>query len=700
MKPDNSTWRRAAKNALSGFKGWQAVPAFIIALYLFFGIFGPLISPYEPNERKLTSRLCPPPVIGRVTSTAETSNRSAECRPTYVLGTDQLGRDIFSRMLHGFRESFLIVGPSVLIGVTLGTLTGILVNGSRPKLQRNAYLLIGATIIPFSFYSVAHPYGLYILSHADFALNAGVRLANLGALASIAFTISFALVAAAYRYDQRCVKSWFNNIGDGYGNGEFRRHLRLQLFALAPWIVFALISSSALVFGRDAFATSRSLTGYWSVDQTYLFDHIGMYSPMVPLILIPIALITFGTWWGFRYIVHRFDKHESSISDLKHDTTHHASNLSAAGTPSRSADLSETKPQRSFIGRIQGLFATWSGRKPLLYSLSAIAVALILVEFVLAVMMPTLRGLQIDPVSSDSEAYKQSRWDSSDVVDCMNASFSEGNRIDPDQRCTDVYLSHRNAPTHHATFRYLRRAVPQTFTLALFGSVGGVVLALVTATYSAAIRSTLHGIVGIITMVGLTITFGALWWLTIIGWQIDVWVLFASEKSAATQKLLTIARDLSIAVGLTYFCTVVAKSTLHFRMININLRIILTWSPFMASCVGIASGLILVFHAPFPSNLLVFDHYLSVIVGEPQSFGVITPISFFRNWLWTYWFALIAYAAIVFLSFSAAIWGFRQFTAENLAVNVSNDAQEPARPNTATDPSTETATTDSAEFRG
>lgn len=65
-----------------------------------------LLSRDEPNQQHLTERLQPP-------------------SSTHFLGTDDLGRDVFSRLLHGGRVSLQVGILAVAIAVTLGTLVGL-----------------------------------------------------------------------------------------------------------------------------------------------------------------------------------------------------------------------------------------------------------------------------------------------------------------------------------------------------------------------------------------------------------------------------------------------------------------------------------------------------------------------------------------------------------------------------------------------
>jgi ABC-type dipeptide/oligopeptide/nickel transport system permease subunit len=104
-------WRKFVRNpaAIAG--------ALILLVVIGAAIFAPYVAPHEPTRQSLIRRFTPP-------VWAEGGKAS------YLLGTDQVGRDILSRMIHGARVS-LIVGisavlVSLIVGVTLGLLSGFL----------------------------------------------------------------------------------------------------------------------------------------------------------------------------------------------------------------------------------------------------------------------------------------------------------------------------------------------------------------------------------------------------------------------------------------------------------------------------------------------------------------------------------------------------------------------------------------------
>ena len=95
---------------------WLAIVAvaFVVALFA-MAAAAPLIAPHDPVRQSLRMRLKPP--------TLEGADGFA-----HPMGTDHLGRDVLSRVIHGSRVSLLIgfaaVGVGTLVGATLGIAAG------------------------------------------------------------------------------------------------------------------------------------------------------------------------------------------------------------------------------------------------------------------------------------------------------------------------------------------------------------------------------------------------------------------------------------------------------------------------------------------------------------------------------------------------------------------------------------------------
>lgn len=99
------------QDAVSQFvKNRLAILGFgIVSVFVLAALFGPMVAPYEFFEQDLTNTIQPP--------TRE-----------HILGTDELGRDIFSRLLYGARTAALVAFAStvisLIIGVAVGTIAG------------------------------------------------------------------------------------------------------------------------------------------------------------------------------------------------------------------------------------------------------------------------------------------------------------------------------------------------------------------------------------------------------------------------------------------------------------------------------------------------------------------------------------------------------------------------------------------------
>ncbi|HEX3246050.1 MAG TPA: ABC transporter permease, partial [Chloroflexota bacterium] len=91
--------------------------AIVLLTIIFAGVFAEAVSPRDPATQLLRDSLKPPGTLDRAGD-------------MYLLGTDSLGRDVFTRIVHGARISLAVGGASVLIGTIGGLLIG-LVSGYR-----------------------------------------------------------------------------------------------------------------------------------------------------------------------------------------------------------------------------------------------------------------------------------------------------------------------------------------------------------------------------------------------------------------------------------------------------------------------------------------------------------------------------------------------------------------------------------------
>jgi len=117
--------------------------AILVALIL-IAIFAPLITPFGPNDQDLTRRLLPPSA-------------------THWFGTDELGRDVYSRVVYGARItlyiSFLVAIIAAPIGLAVGTTSGYFGGWTDTVLMRvnDIFLSFPGLILALGFVAALGP---------------------------------------------------------------------------------------------------------------------------------------------------------------------------------------------------------------------------------------------------------------------------------------------------------------------------------------------------------------------------------------------------------------------------------------------------------------------------------------------------------------------------------------------------------------
>ena len=125
LAPPTATVHRGAGRSVEGSRSWRKLvrnPAAIAGAVILLVVIGaalaaPWVAPHAPARQSLIRRFTPPVWV-------QGGNTG------YLLGTDQVGRDILSRIIHGARISLIVGVAAVLVsltvGVTLGLLSGFL----------------------------------------------------------------------------------------------------------------------------------------------------------------------------------------------------------------------------------------------------------------------------------------------------------------------------------------------------------------------------------------------------------------------------------------------------------------------------------------------------------------------------------------------------------------------------------------------
>ncbi|HLJ59097.1 MAG TPA: ABC transporter permease [bacterium] len=161
-KPASSRWALSDPGASIGLVLLGAACA--------LALLASKIAPMDPGNQDIVNRLAPP--------------LSMSAGHIYWLGTDQLGRDILSRVIYGARVSLFVGVSAVVLSATLGTLVGIF-SGYYGRAWDD--LLMRITDVQLAFPSI-------LLSLAIVAvLGAGVR--NLIAVLAFSGWVGYARVA-------------------------------------------------------------------------------------------------------------------------------------------------------------------------------------------------------------------------------------------------------------------------------------------------------------------------------------------------------------------------------------------------------------------------------------------------------------------------------------------------------------------------
>lgn len=252
----------------------------LLGLLIAIALLAPLLAPHDPNAQSLLSRLRPPIGFDRY-------------KEGFIMGTDELGRDLFSRLLYGLRFTLLIAVIGSIISMFIGSVIGI-ISGYVGGIVDN--ILMGLVDIQIAF---------------PFTLMALLAVAVFGTDLTI-----FVIIIGLADWDKyaRVVRGQVIAIREApyidavriTGAGPYRiiRHHMLPNIA-SPIIVLwtfgvsnvILLESSLSFLGlgvQPPTATLGSMTGFGR-DYLASYPHIGLV-PALMILLIALVFLLLGDW--------------------------------------------------------------------------------------------------------------------------------------------------------------------------------------------------------------------------------------------------------------------------------------------------------------------------------------------------------------------------------------------------------------------
>ncbi|MCZ7567131.1 MAG: ABC transporter permease [Ardenticatenaceae bacterium] len=145
-------WLRSLLRSPVGLLG-----AFLVVIVVITAITAPVIAPHDPTKLNLRSRLLPPAW-------------DSEGDPRFLLGTDQLGRDLLSRLIYGSRVSLIVgilgVAVSLVVGVFLGLVSGYFGGATDNVISRfvDTFMAVPFIVLAMAVIGVLGPKGANLVA--------------------------------------------------------------------------------------------------------------------------------------------------------------------------------------------------------------------------------------------------------------------------------------------------------------------------------------------------------------------------------------------------------------------------------------------------------------------------------------------------------------------------------------------------------
>ena len=263
-----SGWLRRMMRGVAASRA-GVVGAFVVGVLLLLAVVGPSVAPYDPLVQDYDALLSPPTLA-------------------HPLGTDNLGRDSLSRLLHGAQVSLQVGIMTVLVAALIGVTAGLVAAQLRGAVDQVIMRVVdGIMAFPSLLLALAL---LAVLGPSLRNIIIAIALGNLPKFARLARGQALAICASDYVLAARVV---------GAGNGRIiTRHVWPN--ATDPIIVQAslTIGSAIIIEAGLSFlglgVQPPTPTWGWMLKSGYPFIQTAPWVPIVPGMAIFLTVLGFN----------------------------------------------------------------------------------------------------------------------------------------------------------------------------------------------------------------------------------------------------------------------------------------------------------------------------------------------------------------------------------------------------------------------
>ena len=207
---------------------WALVSLVWLFFIIFVAIFASEISPLDPNRNNIMERVAPPLTL----------DKNGDMK--YVIGSDALGRDNLSRLIHGAQVSLIVAFAAVFIGGIMGILLGVLA-GYYGRLTDDIIMRLADIQLAFPF----------ILLAILFLVTLGEGLVNLILVLGVGQWVTYARIARAQTIAQK--EKEYVEAAKALGVNNFSIMFGSILpNILAPLIVIASFNVASVILAEAA----------------------------------------------------------------------------------------------------------------------------------------------------------------------------------------------------------------------------------------------------------------------------------------------------------------------------------------------------------------------------------------------------------------------------------------------------------------